>query len=83
VRVKFTTAASAARQLLAIPEQAIVRRGELTAVYVQNGKQFTLRAVRLGQRLGAQEGTEVLAGLKAGDVVALDTLRASQPTATK
>lgn len=82
VRVKFTTATSATRQLLAVPEQAIVRRGELTAVYVQSGKQFTLRAVRLGQRLGPQ-GTEVLAGLKAGDVVALDTLRAAQPVATK
>lgn len=80
VRVKFTATAAAARQLLAVPEQAIVRRGELTAVYVQSGTQFTLRAVRLGQRLGAQ-GTEVLAGLKAGDVVALDTLRAAQPIA--
>ncbi|OYU46528.1 MAG: efflux transporter periplasmic adaptor subunit [Burkholderiales bacterium PBB4] len=77
VRVKFSAPAAANRNLLAVPEQAIVRRGELTAVYVKNGEVFTLRAVRLGQKLGA-DGTEVLAGLKAGDVVALDTVRAAQ-----
>ena len=77
VRVKFSAAASASRSLLSVPEQSIVRRGELLAVYVQSGSAFTLRAVRLGQKLGA-EGMEVLAGLKAGDVVALDTLRAAQ-----
>lgn len=77
VRVKFSAAQSAARPLLAVPEQAIVRRGELTAVYVQSGTQFTLRAVRLGQKLGA-DGTEVLAGLQSGDVIALDPVRASQ-----
>jgi len=77
VRVKFSAPAAANRNLLAVPEQAIVRRGELTAVYVKNGEAFTLRAVRLGQKLGA-DGTEVLAGLKAGDVVALDTVRAAQ-----
>nr|WP_315466321.1 efflux RND transporter periplasmic adaptor subunit [uncultured Rhodoferax sp.] len=80
VRVKFSAAQSTARQMLAVPEQAIVRRGELTAVYVQSGTQFTLRAVRLGQKLGA-EGTEVLAGLQPGDVVALDPVRASQTPA--
>lgn len=77
VRVKFSADPSASRSLLTVPEQAIVRRGELVAVYVQSGDVFTLRAVRLGQKLGA-EGTEVLAGLKVGDVVALDTLRAAQ-----
>ena len=77
VRVKFSAPAAANRSLLAVPEQAIVRRGELTAVYVKNGDVFALRAVRLGQKLGA-DGTEVLAGLKAGDVVALDTVRAAQ-----
>jgi RND family efflux transporter MFP subunit len=77
VRVKFSADASASRSLLSVPEQAIVRRGELVAVYVQSGSAFTLRAVRLGQKLGV-EGTEVLAGLKAGDVIALDTLRAAQ-----
>lgn len=78
VRVKFSIAQDATHQTLAVPEQAIVRRGELTAVYVQSGLAFSLRAVRLGQKLGAQ-GREVLAGLKSGDVVALDPVRAAQP----
>lgn len=77
VRVKFSAALAATRQTLVVPEVAIVRRGELTAVYVQSGPSFSLRAVRLGQKLGAQ-GTEVLAGLKSGDVVALDPFRAAQ-----
>lgn len=80
VRVKFTTASGANRQVLAVPQAAIVRRGELTGVYVQTGSHFSLRAVRLGASLG--EGlTQVLAGLRAGDVVALDPLRAVQAPA--
>jgi RND family efflux transporter MFP subunit len=82
VRVKFSAEQAASRSLLAVPEQAIVRRGELTAVYVKSGDVFSLRAVRLGQRLGA-DGIEVLAGLKAGDVVALDSMRAAQVPASK
>lgn len=78
VRVRLGTPKGADRTALAVPEQAIVRRGELTAVYVQVGPQFSLRAVRLGEKLGA-EGTVVLAGLKSGDVVALDPVRAAQP----
>jgi RND family efflux transporter MFP subunit len=81
IRVKFGSEGNANRNLLTVPEQAIVRRGELTAVYVKNGEAFTLRAVRLGQKLGA-DGTEVLAGLKAGEVVALDTVRAAQARPT-
>ncbi len=82
VRVKFSAAQAVTRQTLVVPDQAIVRRGELTAVYVQSGLAFSLRAVRLGQKLGAQ-GTEVLAGLKSGDVVALDPVRAAQPPAAR
>ncbi|OYU44062.1 MAG: efflux transporter periplasmic adaptor subunit [Burkholderiales bacterium PBB4] len=83
VRVKFSAGSAASRGRLAVPEHAIVRRGELTAVYVKSADLFTLRAVRLGQKLGG-DSTEVLAGLKAGDVVALDTVRAAQAgTVTK
>jgi len=65
---------------LVVPNAAVVHRGELRAVYVVSGKGFALRAVRLGRELGAQ-GIEVLAGLRAGDVVATDPLRAAQPDA--
>lgn len=74
---------------LTVPTSAVVRRGELTAVYVQRaGKAdaapgFVLRAVRLGA--GADKAmVEVLAGLKPGEWVAVDGARAglqgAQPT---
>ena len=76
--VNATPAAAAQRLLVA--QSAVVRRGELSAVYVAYGSGdktgFHLRAVRLGTDQGA-DGIEVLAGLKAGEVVALDPLRAS------
>jgi membrane fusion protein, multidrug efflux system len=83
VRVRFVgapgTAAGSPR--LVLPEAALLRRGELTAVYVVAPKGadkpegFSLRAVRTGAEQGG--GTiEVLAGLKAGDRVATDPVRA-------
>lgn len=83
VRVRFVGAASksVANQRLVVPESAVLRRGELTAVYVVSPKGadktegFALRAVRTGNDHG-DAGIEVLAGLKAGDRVALDPVRA-------
>jgi RND family efflux transporter MFP subunit len=80
VRVSFMGAevASASPRLL-VPAAAVVRRGELSAVYVASGKGFALRAVRLGK--SNTEGVEVLAGLRAGEVVATDPVRAAQADA--
>ena len=64
-----------------LPTPAIVRRGELTAVYVVTGKVFALRAIRVGVNQG-RDGVEVLSGLVAGDVVALDPIRAGFANAT-
>ena len=64
-------------QKLLIPQSAVVRRGELTAVYVVSGKAFALRAVRLGQPQASGE-MEVLSGLGPSDVVATDPLKAAQ-----
>lgn len=83
VRVRFNGAAStqSSQQRLVVPTAAVLRRGELTAVYVVSPKGadkpegFALRAVRAGVAQGAN-GIEVLAGLKAGDRVALDPVRA-------
>lgn len=72
VRVRFT-GATAARPLL--PASAILRRGELTAVYVASGNGFVLRVVRLGADFG-KDGVEVLAGVSAGERVAVDPIRA-------
>ncbi len=55
---------------LAVDPQAIVRRSELTAVYVVNGDAIAYRQVRLGRSL--EDGrTEILAGLYEGDQVSL------------
>lgn len=62
---------------LTVPDQAVVRRGEVAAVYVQGaGERLTLRQVRLGEAVGAGE-IEVLAGLAAGENVVLDPTRAA------
>jgi len=66
-------AATAAAQL-SVPAQAVLRRGELTAVYVALPQGFALRAVRTGPVAG--DRVEVLAGLSAGERVALDPVRA-------
>lgn len=69
-------------QRLTVPASALLRRGELTAVYVATSRGqgpgedgFVLRAVRVGAGRG-EAGVEILAGLKAGDRVALDPVRA-------
>ncbi|MDO8769768.1 MAG: efflux RND transporter periplasmic adaptor subunit [Burkholderiaceae bacterium] len=87
IRVRFTGNQA---DRMVVPGSAVLRRGELTAVYVASGKGFVLKAVRLGAEHGA-DGVEVAAGLLAGDRVALDPVRAglagaqpiAQPTAVK
>jgi RND family efflux transporter MFP subunit len=59
---------------LLVPENALVHRSELTAVYVVAGEQILLRQVRTGRHYGDQ--VEVLAGLADGEQVALDPVRA-------
>jgi RND family efflux transporter MFP subunit len=62
---------------LYIPREAVLRRAELTAVYVLDAQQRPrLRQVRLGPQQGDQ--VEVLTGLAAGERVALDPLAAGQ-----
>lgn len=63
-----------------VPRSAVVQRGELSAVYVAGETGFSMRAVRLGRDRGAQ-GVEIVAGLREGERVAVDGLRASMPQA--
>jgi RND family efflux transporter MFP subunit len=83
VRVRF---AGSQADRLVVPASAVLRRGELTAVYVVSGSGFALKAIRLGADRGA-EGVEVVAGLQAGDRVAVDPIKAglagAQPAAGK
>jgi RND family efflux transporter MFP subunit len=64
---------------LMVARDAVVRRSELTAVYViaEGGPQ--LRQVRLGG-VSDERGVEVLAGLKPGERVALDPVAAGMAT---
>jgi len=59
---------------LLLPASALVQRSELTAVYVVGDEAVTLRQVRVGRRYG--DRIEVLAGLGAGEAVALDPVAA-------
>mgnify|MGYP001827713474 FL=1 len=59
---------------LLVPAEAVVRRSELTAVYVTDGDKVSLRQVRLGRPYG--ESIEILAGLSEDESVAIDPVRA-------
>ena len=70
-------AAQGAPGRLYVPAASIVHRGEMTGVYVVGAKGETvLRQVRLGRASG--ETVEVLAGVSAGDRVALDPQAAAR-----
>ena len=78
-RVHFQAAAAVPVAALAIviPAKAVLRRGELTAVYVADGQGgFGLRQIRLGRALQGGETVEVLSGLKGDETLALDPVQA-------
>jgi RND family efflux transporter MFP subunit len=79
VKVGFVT--GEATRLL-VPRTAIVTRSEVTGVYVvAPDNRVSLRQVRVGQAFPGPDGTEqveVLAGLAAGERVALDPVAASR-----
>lgn len=61
---------------LTVPAAAVLRRGEVAAVYVQAAdNRLGLRQLRLGDAVGQGE-IEVLAGLAAGDKVVTDPVKA-------
>jgi len=59
---------------LQIPASALLQRGELSAVYVQQEQTFVLRYVRAGKRSG--QHIQIISGLRAGDVIAVNALQA-------
>jgi RND family efflux transporter MFP subunit len=72
---------------LTVPPAAVLRRGEVTAVYVIDAQeQPHLRQIRLGEAVGNGE-IEILAGLSGGERVSLDPIKAGmqlkQPPAAK
>jgi hypothetical protein len=77
-RARFVTGTTRA---LAIPETALVRRGEVTAVYgIDAQGRAQLRQVRTGEAVG--DGlVEILSGLSAGDRIAANPVRAGMAPA--
>lgn len=72
-RVLFVTGRA---DKLTVPAAAVLRRGEVAAVYVQTAEgRLSLRQLRLGEPVGQGE-IEVLAGLAAGDRVVTDPVKA-------
>ena len=71
VKVGFVVGES---QRLLIPAEAVMRRSELSGVYVTQGDDIVLRQVRLGRKYGSS--IEVLAGLSEGEMVATDPVAA-------
>ncbi|NJD88111.1 MAG: efflux RND transporter periplasmic adaptor subunit [Betaproteobacteria bacterium] len=66
---------------LMVPREAVLRRSEVTAVYVVDAQgQARLRQVRLGTA-SDEKTVEVLAGLKAGERVALEPVKAGMAPA--
>lgn len=71
-RVHFVTGKA---PKLTVPPQAVVRRGEVAAVYVMDGQGAPrLRQVRLGEPVAGGE-IEVLAGLANGEKVSLEPVK--------
>jgi len=58
-----------------VPSTAILRRGEITAVYVAQDNGFAMKLVRLGADHGSA-GVEIWAGLKEGELIAVDAVQA-------
>ena len=73
-RVHFVTGQA---EKLTVPASAVLRRGEVAAVYVQAADgRLSLRQLRLGDAVGKGE-IEVLAGLASGDQVVTEPVKAA------
>jgi RND family efflux transporter MFP subunit len=67
--------AGPARPVVAVPAAAVVRRGQLTSVFVRDGERAHLRLVDVGDTLETSNGAaivDVLAGLRPGEHVIVD-----------
>lgn len=88
VRVRFAELridpanATATASQLSVPASAVLRRGELTAVYVVRGGRFMLQAVRTSTSPSSPGPVTLLSGVRPGDVIAADALKAGLANAT-
>jgi len=76
-RIQGLAVPGTARSAVQVPQSAIVRRADMTGLYVVSPEgQALLRQVRLGATQGAK--VEVISGLRAGERIALDPQAASR-----
>ncbi len=69
VKVEFS---HGEKESMLIPENSVIRRGELSVVYRVNGEKVSMNPVRVGQQHGDQ--LEVLSGLEVGDEIVSDVV---------
>ena len=75
-RAKLPTTSAGVQSRIYIPSQAVIKRSELMAVYVVDEQGIPqLRQVRLGRKQG--DNMEIIAGLQAGEKIALDPIAAA------
>jgi RND family efflux transporter MFP subunit len=75
-RAQLPTTSDKLQNQIYIPSQAVIKRSELMAVYVVNAQgDPQLRQVRVGRKQG--DNVEILAGLLAGEKLALDPIAAA------
>lgn len=75
-RAKLPTTSAGVQNRIYIPSQAVIKRSELMAVYVVDEQGIPqLRQVRLGRKQG--DNMEIIAGLQAGEKIALDPIAAA------
>ncbi|OSM52940.1 hemolysin D, partial [Aeromonas salmonicida subsp. salmonicida] len=67
------------RQVLQVPDRALLRQGEFNGVYLQQPAGWALTPVRVGHCVEGQ--CEILAGLQAGDKLAPDAWAQQQEVA--
>lgn len=66
-KVKFITGTE---KIIAVPDSAIVTRGQLVMVFAARDGKAEMRVIKTGRQLGGV--TEILSGLKAGDKVVVE-----------
>ncbi|WP_076410266.1 efflux RND transporter periplasmic adaptor subunit [Shewanella sp. UCD-KL12] len=66
-KAKFSAGTS---KSIRLPQSALIKRGELNAVYRQLDGQFVLNQVRIGKK--DSDSVEILSGLDTGDTIAVD-----------
>jgi membrane fusion protein, multidrug efflux system len=62
--------AAGERSVISVPREFVVTRGQLTSIYVLDGKIIRQRLIRIGKALG--DRVEVLSGLENGDLLVVE-----------